>query len=206
MTVLDACYFQELIKFDTQKPTSSTQEIIFVAIAAVILNNIIYNVAMKHFSKEFTETLQEEYEEELESTKDNNISPMIYGLSEMLNSAIYAPMVEELFFRFLLLKLVLIKMFDINKHKANLIHAIIFGAMHMTNAVVSDQQINRTIIQSVMSGIGGFISGYTYMYTNSIFTPLLSHMINNAMAAGSQVIDYAKTYNMIKESFKILIS
>jgi membrane protease YdiL (CAAX protease family) len=205
MSVFDTCYVQELIKFDVTKPTSKFSEIIIIAVGAVILNNIIYNVAMKHFSKEFTETLQDEYEDELESTRDSNITPMIYGISEMLNSAVYAPMVEELFFRFLLLKLVLIKGFSINKHKANIIHAVIFGAMHMTNAVVSDQQINRTIIQSIMAGIGGLISGYTYMYTNSIITPLISHMINNALAAGSQVIDYAKTYHMIREAFKILV-
>ena len=74
----------------------------------------------------------------------------------------------------------------------------------MTNAVVSDQQLNRTIIQSIMSGIAGLISGYTYMYTNSILTPLISHMINNALASGSQVVDYANAYNIVREAFKII--
>jgi membrane protease YdiL (CAAX protease family) len=54
-----------------------------------------------------------------------------------------------------------------------------------------------------MAGIGGLIAGYTYKYTNSIFTPLLSHFINNMIAAGHEVIDYAKTYAIIKETFKI---
>jgi membrane protease YdiL (CAAX protease family) len=62
---------------------------------------------------------------------------------------------------------VLIKIFNYDFNTANLFHAIIFGSLHMTNAVVSDQQINRTIIQSVMAGIGGLIAGYTYKYTNT---------------------------------------
>ena len=205
MSILDKCYFQELLMFDPALPTSSFSQIIIIAVGAVLLNNIIYNISMKYFSKEFNETLNDEYQDEIESTKDSRISPMIYGISEMLNSAIYAPFVEELFFRFFLLKLILVKSFDINKHKANIIHAVIFGAMHLTNAVVSDQQINRTIIQSIMSGIGGLIAGYTYMYTNSILTPLISHIINNALAAGSQVIDYANAYRIIKEAFKIIV-
>ena len=205
MSVLDQCYVQELIKFDPLKPTSSLKDIIIIAICAVVINNIIYNVAIKHFSKQFNTVLQDEYEDEIDSTKESNISPLMYGISEMFNSAIYAPMVEELFFRFFLLKIILIKTFNINNHKANIINAILFGAMHMTNVVVSDQQMNRTIIQSIMSGIGGLISGYTYMYTNSIFTPLISHIINNALAAGSQVIDYSNAYHMIREAFKIII-
>ena len=41
---LDKCYVQELIKFDPTKETSSFGEIIIVAIASVMLNNMIYNV------------------------------------------------------------------------------------------------------------------------------------------------------------------
>ena len=74
----------------------------------------------------------------------------------------------------------------------------------MTNAVVSDQEINRTIIQSVMAGFGGLIAGYTYSYTNTILTPLLSHFINNMMSAGSEFIDYSKHYEKIVEKFKII--
>jgi membrane protease YdiL (CAAX protease family) len=203
-SILDKCYFQELIKFDPTKKTSSFGTILFVAIASVIVNNLVYNIGMKKFATaDLHETLEDEYADEIESTKDKQISPVLFGISELLNSGIYAPLVEELFFRFFFLKLILIKMFGLNIHKANIIHAIIFGAMHMTNAVVSDQQINRTIIQSIMSGIGGLLAGYTYIYTNSIFTPLIAHIINNTIAAGNQVIDYAETYSVLKEKFSI---
>jgi len=201
---LDKCYVQELIKFDPTKETSSFGEIIIVAIASVMLNNMIYNVGMKYFmSGEKTKQLDEEYNTENQNIAEKQIDPFVFAVSELLNSGLYAPLVEELFFRFLLLKVILVKMLDLDVHKANIIHAVIFGALHMTNVVVSEQQLNRTIMQSIMAGFGGLINGYTYIYTNSIFTPLIAHMINNMLAAGTQVIDYATTYNKIVETFRI---
>jgi membrane protease YdiL (CAAX protease family) len=193
--ILDQCSIQELIKFDVTKESSSPLTIFITALACVIINNFVFTIGMKHFaSKEFKDTLEDEHDQEFDQYKEKQISPLIFGFSEFLNSGIYAPLVEELFFRFLFLKLVLIKIFKFNIHTANLIHAVIFGAMHMTNAVVSDQQINRTIIQSCMAGIGGLVSGYAYIYTNSIFTPLIAHIINNMMAAGQELIEYANSY------------
>jgi len=201
MEIIENCTVQELLKFDPTKPVLPAAEIILVAIGAVMLNNVIYMVGMKYFMpKDMSKKIDEEYDEDLQ---DKGVSPLVYGFSEMINSGIYAPIVEELFFRFLFLKMILIKMCKIKFDKANIIHAVIFGGLHMTNAVISDQQINRTIVQSIMAGIGGLIAGYTYKYTNSIFTPLLSHFINNMIAAGHEVIDYAKTYAIIKETFKI---
>jgi len=193
--ILQNCSIQELIKFDVTKDSSSPFTIFIVALGCVIINNFIFTIGMKHFAtNNFKDTLENEQDQEFDQYKEKKISPLIFGFSEFLNSGIYAPLVEELFFRFLFLKIVLIKIFKFGIHTANLIHAVIFGAMHMTNAVVSDQQINRTIIQSFMAGVGGLISGYAYMYTNSIFTPLIAHMINNMMAAGQELIEYANSY------------
>jgi hypothetical protein len=193
--LLDQCSIQELIKFDVTKESSSPFIILITAIGCVMLNNFVYTVGMKYFiSDKMISTLEDEQETELNDHKEKRISPIIFGFSEFVNTGIYAPFVEELFFRFLFLKLILIKIFKFGIHSANLIHAIIFGAMHMTNAVVSNQQINRTILQSLMAGVGGLISGYGYIYTNSIFTPLIAHIINNMMAAGQEVIEYANVY------------
>jgi hypothetical protein len=201
---LEQCYVQELIKFDPTKETANFSEIVIVAIASVMLNNMIYNVGMKYFmTHEKAKELDTEYETENQNIAEKEINPLMFGISEILNSGFYAPFVEELFFRFFLLKVILVKMFELDIHKANIIHAVLFGALHMTNVVVSEQQINRTIMQSIMAGFGGLINGYTYIYTNSIFTPLLAHIINNVLASGSQIIDYASTYNKIVESFRI---
>lgn len=205
-TILEQCSIRELILFDVSKPMASYSTIVTVAISAVIFNNIIYNIVLRNASKTYVDTLSGEQDTEFDTYKDKNISPTILGISEFINSGIYAPMVEELFFRFLFLKLILIKIFKFNFHTANFFHAVIFGSLHMTNAIVADQEFNRTVMQSVMAGIGGLISGYTYKYTNTILTPLLSHFINNMLSAGSEFIEYSKYYERIVEKFRILSS
>jgi membrane protease YdiL (CAAX protease family) len=205
-TILDQCSIRELILFDVTKPMASYSTIVTVAISAVIFNNIIYNIVLRNSSKTYVETLSGEQDTEFDTYKDKNISPAILGISEFINSGIYAPMVEELFFRFLFLKLILIKIFKFNFHTANFFHAVIFGSLHMTNAIVADQEFNRTVMQSIMAGIGGLISGYTYKYTNTILTPLLSHFINNMLSAGSEFIEYSRYYERIVERFRILTS
>ena len=204
-SILNQCSIKELLLFDVTKPMADYSTILIVAISAVIFNNILYNIFLKHVPDTYVDTLNDEQTSEFDVYKDKNISPVILGVSELINSGIYAPMVEELFFRFLFLKIVLIKIFKFNFHTANLVHAIIFGSLHMTNAVVSDQHINRTIIQSMMAGVGGLLAGYTYAYTNTILTPLLSHFINNMLSAGSEFIDYAQHYQKIVEKFRILL-
>ena len=42
--ILDQCSIRELILFDVTKPMASSSTIITIAISAVILNNIIYNI------------------------------------------------------------------------------------------------------------------------------------------------------------------
>ena len=112
---LDQCYVQELIKFDPTKESSSFSEIIIVAIASVMLNNMIYNVGMKYFMpKEKAKELDEEYETENSNIAEKEINPFVFGISEMLNSGLYAPLVEELFFRFFLLKVILVKMANLD--------------------------------------------------------------------------------------------
>ena len=203
-SILEQCSIRELLLFDVTKPMANYSTIILVAVSAVLLNNIIYTVYMRNATHTYMNTLVEEQGREFDVYKDKKISPLVLGVSEFINSGIYAPMDEELFFRFLFLKIVLIKIFKFDFHTANFFHAVIFGALHMTNAVVSDQEINRTIIQSVMAGFGGLIAGYTYAYTNTILTPLLSHFINNMMSAGSEFIDYSRHYEAIVEKFKII--
>lgn len=205
-TILDQCSIRELILFDVTKPMASYSTIVTVAISAVIFNNIIYNIVLRNSSRTYVDTLSGEQDTEFDNYKEKNISPAILGISEFINSGIYAPMVEELFFRFLFLKLILIKIFKFNFHTANFFHAVIFGSLHMTNAIVADQEFNRTVMQSIMAGIGGLIAGYTYKYTNTILTPLLSHFINNMLSAGSEFIDYSRYYERIVEKFRIISS
>jgi membrane protease YdiL (CAAX protease family) len=69
-----------------------------------------------------------------------------------------------------------------------------FGLMHMSNVVASDQQMKKTMLQTLSATIGGLIAGWSYMYTNSILTPIMSHMINNIIATGLDSIEYSVFY------------
>ena len=81
-----------------------------------------------------------------------------------------------------------------NPAGANFLQAIVFGLMHMSNVVSSDQQLNKTVLQTVSSTIGGLIAGWSYMYTNSLLTPIMSHMINNIIATSSDMMEYSMFY------------
>ena len=172
-SILEQCSIRELLLFDVTKPMADYSTIVIVAISAVIFNNILYTMFMRNMPQNYNEVLNDEQGREFDTYREKSISPVVLGISELINSGIYAPMVEELFFRFLFLKIILIKVFKFNFHTANFFHAIIFGALHMTNAVVSDQELNRTVVQSIMAGCGGLIAGYTYLYTNTILTPFV---------------------------------
>ena len=68
------------------KKTSSFGTILFVAIASVIVNNLVYNIGMKKFATaDLHETLEDEYADEIESTKDKQISPVLFGICYLLH-------------------------------------------------------------------------------------------------------------------------
>jgi len=191
---MDNCSIQELIKFDKNKPMASFGKQILVAMLCVIANNVLFNAIINALPQEKVDDYHEDVDQEFTSYKKKAVSPLIFGISEMINGGIYAPIVEELFFRFLLFKIIFIKIFRINPSGANVLQAIVFGLMHMSNVVSSDQQLNKTILQTVSSTIGGLISGWSYMYTNSLLTPIMSHMINNMIATSSDMMEYSMFY------------
>ena len=71
--ILDQCSIKELILFDLTKPMATTSTIITIAIGAVILNNIIYNIVLRNSSSEYVETLNEEQGSEFDVYKDRCI-------------------------------------------------------------------------------------------------------------------------------------
>ena len=203
----NTCIYNELFKYDPNKPMTSFSNQLITALVIIILNNLILQAVIKYYPEEklrnvkqnINNVLTEETKSEFKNYSKKLISPNVLLLSEVVNASFYAPIIEEVFFRFLLLKLLLIRYFKLNIHTAIIIHAILFGSFHMTNVITSDQELNKTIIQSVSAGLSGVIYGYAYIYTNSIFTPLLAHFINNIMSTMADFIDYSKYYNnMVK--------
>jgi membrane protease YdiL (CAAX protease family) len=203
--VLNSCFYNELIKYDPSKPMADLTTQIVTALAIIILNSIILQIVIKNYPETNVKTINQNINSVLDKEKQMEfknyhkklISPNILALSEVVNASLYAPIIEEVFFRIILLKLVLIRYFKLNVHIAILLHATIFGAFHMTNVITSDQEFNKTVVQSVSAGLSGVVYGYAYIHTNSIFTPLLAHFINNIMSTTYDYIEYSKYYNQI---------
>ena len=127
---------------------------------------------------------------EFDDMKRKNINIKGLALGEFFNGSIHAPLSEELFFRFMLYKMVFVKILKIDPITANVLQATIFGSLHLSNSIYSDQNISLSIMQSISSGITGLLCGYSYYYTNSLFPAILSHVINNLMASYSQISSY----------------
>jgi membrane protease YdiL (CAAX protease family) len=192
---METCSIQELIYFDTNLPTASFGKQLLVALLSVIVNNIIFNLVYKFMPG--SDRIQEDSDQEYSIIESKAVSPIAFGISEIVNGGLYAPIVEELFFRFLLFKIVLVKIYGFQPNSANFLQAILFGVMHMTNVITSPQSVNRTLLQTLSASIGGFLSGWTYVYTNSLLTPIMAHMINNLIATSSEVIEYSHFYDGI---------
>lgn len=188
---MDSYLFQELILFDASRPAVPFGKQLLVAMLSVILNNILFNFVYNLIP---ASTTNENIPAEYSTIQSKAVTPFVFGVSEIINGGIYAPIVEELFFRFLLFKLIFIKFLKMNVTTANILQSIVFGMMHMTNVITSSQSFNRTLLQTISASIGGFISAWSYIYTNSILTPVMAHMINNVIATSTEVIDYTTFY------------
>jgi membrane protease YdiL (CAAX protease family) len=148
----------------------------------MLFSNIIFAVIVKLFGKKVVNKIDEEVKDEYENYNEKEINPNHLLISDLVNSVIYAPITEELFFRFFLFKTVLYKKFKFNVHVANLLQAFTFGGFHITNSVFGDQQEVTTLIQIISASISGVINGYAYYYFNSIVPCVVAHLLNNMMA------------------------
>ena len=182
---------KEILRFDPEKPSASIQTQIIATISILILSTFTFTVIMRNLSSTFSDTLDNDKEKEYKSMTEKGITKSSLAIGEFFNGSIHAPISEELFFRFLVFKIIFVRIFKLNPHVANILQAFIFGSLHMTNTVYSDQHINMSIAQSISSGISGLINGYSYYYTNSILPAIAAHMINNLCASYDQVKSYS---------------
>jgi len=192
---MDTCSIQELVYFDPNRPSAPFIKQLLVAMLSVIVNNFLFNFIYRLLPK--SESLYTDTKQEYTTIQGKAVTPILFGISEIVNGGIYAPFVEELFFRFFIFKIIMIKIFRMSEFRGNLLQSIIFGLMHMTNVITSPQSVNKTILQTISAAIGGYLSAWTYIYTNSIFTPIMAHMINNLIATGSEIFEYSLFYKQI---------
>lgn len=184
------CLMNELLHFDPSKPSAPYSVQILVAFAIVILTNLVYKTIMKFFPDSVTTAVDGDRKFEYTALKKKGVSVTKLALAELFNGTIYAPVAEELFFRFFLMKILLVRKLHLNPHIANITQASIFGVLHLTNTVYSDQGSKFSAAQSLSSFIIGLVAGFSYIQTNSILPALLAHMINNLWACTYQVQSY----------------
>lgn len=120
------------------------------------------------------------------------ITPWALAASELLNSTIYSPIAEELTFRLVLMKVICIQHLKLTSTAANVVQAIVFGLMHMSNSVYTTQTQRYTSLQTLSCIISGLVSGYVYIRCNSLLPSLIAHAVNNGAAGINEVVGYIK--------------
>lgn len=184
-----------LILYDETLPSPSVSEIIIWTGAILVVSNLIFIVLCSIVGIDPNKTLDTEKDKEYNKWYDNNVSPWIVGLSELLGSTIYSPIAEELAFRFLLLKVICIRNLNMNFWAANILQSAIFGIMHVSNMSFTTQTKKYTYLQSFSAAISGLVSGFAYKQSNSLLPSLFAHMINNGAAGTSELFGYISYRN-----------
>jgi hypothetical protein len=95
---MDTCSIQELIYFDPNRPAASFIKQLLVAMLSVIVNNLIFNFIYGLLPA--SGTMYTDTKQEYTTIQGKAVTPILFGISEVVNGGIYAPIVEELFFRF----------------------------------------------------------------------------------------------------------
>lgn len=183
-----------ILKYNDNLPTPSISDIVIYSGLIFVASNIIFMTLFNLFDIDINKTAEAELAVQYAQWNNKKIKPWTVLISEIVNSIIYSPISEELFFRFFIMK-VLGDKFKLPFITINIIQALLFSSIHMTNELYTDQTNKYTQIQCVSAFISAFISGYVYRQTNSILPSIISHIFNNMVASGSEIISYFKFYN-----------
>lgn len=126
---------------------------------------------------------------------DKGVTPAGYFFTLFI-TALRAGITEELFFRFFIMKTLLMDQMKLNPVTAIIVSAILFGATHMGNAIAEpDKGVSQAVLQSINAGVGGIIDGFVYWKSGSIFVSMLSHFIYDLILMMLSGADYAKWYD-----------
>lgn len=186
-----------LLLFDENKEVPSLSKILLYTVIIIVASNIVFMAFCFILGIDPAKQIEKEKQVEYKEWKEKGLSVTSLAISELFNTVIYSPTVEELLFRVLLMKFILVRYFKISYWVANGIQSIAFGSLHLTNNIYSTQTTKYTSLQTLSATISGFISGWAYIQSNSVLPCLFSHILNNGTASFSEVIGY---YNYLKNN------
>lgn len=192
MRVHKMSFLDSIILFDENIPGPTTFDIVIYTAGILIASNLIFIFLCSIVGIDSSQTLETEKDKEFVEWRKRKISPWAVAASELMNSTIYSPVAEEIFFRLVLMKYIFIRGAGMNYWVANVLQAVIFGLMHMSNSVYSTQTSGYTDIQTFSSMISGLVSGWVYIKCNSLIPLVLAHMINNGVAGAGELAGYVK--------------
>lgn len=104
---------------------------------------------------------------------ETEFSPL-YLVTEFLTSVIFAPILEELLYRGVILR----KLSGISNNFAIFMSALMFGCMH------------GNLLQAVLCFLVGIVLGYAAVKTSSLVLPIAGHMFINFTATSSTFVEY----------------
>ena len=182
----------DFLKFDQDRPNASFYDIIIYTAAIFVSSNLIFMILISLFGINANDSIENEKNKEYDEWYKKNISVWSLILSNMTNSSIYSPIAEEIVFRLVLLKYILVDKFKLNIYTSIIIQSLIFGSLHLSNITFTTQTKKYTYLQTFSAIITGIISGWVFYHTNSLLPCIFSHIINNTSASISEIIGYIK--------------
>ena len=186
--------FDEILRFDTKKPAASFKKQALVAglIALWLLVSPLVSSALISEKSLERETLRE-YNWRVK----NGVTPGRQMAVGVLRRSLYSSVSEELLFRVIVLKCLVYKV-GMKGWQANILQAVVFGSLHMTNAVTRQQGVKTSVCQSVIASVSFWLYGWSFMTTNSIWPALLVHMFGNLYFSTGDSLAYEEFYKQKK--------
>ena len=183
--------FDELLRFNVGKPAASFKKQVMVAGLMALWLWISPRVsgALCSESSLLKETLRE-YNWRIK----NEITPGRQMAVGVLRRSLYSSISEELLFRVIVLKC-LVQKFGMRGWHANILQAVVFGSLHMTNAVTRQQGVKTSVCQSLIASVSFWLYGWSFMTTNSIWPALVVHMFGNLYFSVNDGLAYEEFYD-----------
>jgi len=178
--------FREILLFDTSRPDSKFTKDFSVAVAIFLITYITVYISLKVYlaasgssQRKYNDITYNGFLKSMDSLDKKHITKDKFLLLGTLGSSIWPAINEELLFRFIVLKVVLVGKLKLNIHLAVFISALLFALVHYNNWFRTDATMAESHVQVLQTFMLGILFGYSYYYTNNIITPMMAHFFNN---------------------------
>ena len=182
--------FDELLRFDAKKPAASFKK---QAMVTGLMFLWLYVSPMVSLAVASENSLERETLREYKWRMKNNVTPGQQMATGVLRMSLYSSVSEELLFRVIVLKCLVYKV-GMKGWQANILQAVVFGSLHMTNAVTRQQGVKTSVCQSVIASVSFWLYGWSFMTTNSILPALVVHLVGNIYFSVDDALIYEEFY------------